>query len=88
MNKSLFEVTWRELRGQLKGWWRELSDDDLDRVAGNFDKFLGLLQVKYSYTRKRAEEEFYRRMAMLREMRAKRVEEEFKQRMATMEARR
>ena len=87
MNRSLFEVAWQQLRCQVKGWWRELPDADLDRVGGNFDLFLGLIQEKYGYTRKRAEEEFYRRMAALREMRTQRIEEEFKRRLAKIKAR-
>jgi uncharacterized protein YjbJ (UPF0337 family) len=84
MNKGEFEGKWMQLRGQVRDWWGKLAADDLDRVAGNFDQFIGLLQEKYGYTRRRAEEEFYRRMALLREMR---VEEESKQRLAQHEAR-
>jgi uncharacterized protein YjbJ (UPF0337 family) len=84
MNKGEFEGKWMQLRGQIRDWWGKLAAGDLDRVAGNFDQFIGLLQEKYGYTRRRAEEEFYRRMALLREMR---VEEESKQRLAQHEAR-
>ena len=84
MNKGEFEGKWMQLRGQVREWWGKLTDDDLDKVAGKFDNFIGVLQEKYGYTRERAEEEFYRRMALLREMR---VEEESKQRLAQHEAR-
>jgi uncharacterized protein YjbJ (UPF0337 family) len=86
MNKGEFEGKWMQLRGQVRDWWgtRRVAADDLDRVAGNFDQFIGLLQEKYGYTRRRAEEEFYRRMALLREMR---VEEESKQWLAQHAAR-
>ncbi|MBM2850229.1 MAG: hypothetical protein HW418_3171 [Anaerolineales bacterium] len=84
MNKGEFEGKWMQLRVQVRDWWGKLAAADLDRVAGNFDQFIGLLQEKYGYTRRRAEEEFYRRMALLREMR---VEEESKQRLAQHAAR-
>ena len=84
MNKGEFEGKWMQLLGQVRDWWGKLAAGDLDRVAGNFDQFIGLLQEKYGYTRRRAEEEFYRRMALLREMR---VEEEAKRRLAQHEAR-
>ncbi len=84
MNKGEFEGKWMQLRSQVRDWWGKLAAADLDRVAGNFDQFIGLLQEKYGYTRKRAEEEFYRRMALLREMR---VEEEAKRRLALHAAR-
>ena len=38
-------------------WWGKLTDNDLDRAAGKYDVFVGLLQEKYGYTRQRAVEE-------------------------------
>ena len=60
MNKDVFEGKWKQMRGQAKDWWGKLTDDDLDRVGGKFDLFVGLLQEKYGYTRERAEEEIDR----------------------------
>jgi uncharacterized protein YjbJ (UPF0337 family) len=51
------------MRGQAKMWWSGITDDDLDRTAGNYDVLAGLLQEKYGYTRQRAEEEIDKRMA-------------------------
>ena len=58
MNKNIFEGKWKQMRGQAKVWWGKLTDDDLDTVGGNFDKLMGLLQEKYGYTQRQAEEEF------------------------------
>lgn len=63
MNKDIFEGKWKQLRGQVKEWWGELTDDDLERVDGKADQFVGLLQEKYGYTREYAEAEIDRRMA-------------------------
>ena len=57
MNKDVFEGKWKQIRGQAKGWWGRLTDDDLNKVAGKFESFVGLLQEKYGYTRERAQEE-------------------------------
>lgn len=57
------EDKWKQMRGQIKGSFSKLSDDDLDRVAGKFDRFISLLQEKYGYTRDRAAEEFNRQVA-------------------------
>lgn len=84
MNKDVFEGTWKQMRGQVKKWWGLLTDNDLDRVAGKYDQFIGLLQEKYGYTRERAEEEFDRRVALLQD---KRVEAEFRRRLAKLAAR-
>lgn len=60
MNKDIFEGKWKQMRGQIKVTWGKLTDDDLDQIAGKYDKFIGLLQEKYGYTRERAEEEVNR----------------------------
>jgi uncharacterized protein YjbJ (UPF0337 family) len=63
MNKDIFEGKWNQMRGQVKGWWGKLTDDDLDRVGGKYDQFVGLVQEKYGYTRERVEDELDKRMA-------------------------
>ena len=61
LNKNVSEGKWKQIRGQAKVWWGKLSDDDLEQVGGQFDKLIGLLQVKYGYSRQQAEEEFRKR---------------------------
>jgi uncharacterized protein YjbJ (UPF0337 family) len=61
MNKNIFEGKWKQIRGEAKGWWGKLTDDDLDQVNGKFDKLIGLLQEKYGYTQQQAEEEYQKR---------------------------
>ncbi len=63
MNKDIFEGKWKQMRGQVKGWWGKLTDDDLDRAGGKYDGFVGVLQEKYGYTRERAEDELDKRLA-------------------------
>jgi uncharacterized protein YjbJ (UPF0337 family) len=62
MNKDIFEGKWKQMRGQIKEWWGELTDDELEQAAGNSEQIVGLLQQKYGYTREHAEEEFNRRL--------------------------
>jgi len=61
MNNDIFEGKWKQIRGQAKVWWNKLTDDDLGKVEGKFEKLVGLLQEKYGYTREQAEEEFNKR---------------------------
>jgi uncharacterized protein YjbJ (UPF0337 family) len=61
MNNNVFEGKWKQIRGQAKVWWGKLTDDDLEKVGGKFDQLIGLLQVKYGYTRQQAEEEYQKR---------------------------
>jgi uncharacterized protein YjbJ (UPF0337 family) len=49
------------MRGQAKVWWGKLTDDDLDKVEGKYEKIIGLLQEKYGYTKQQAEEEYQKR---------------------------
>jgi len=58
MNNDIFQGKWKQLRGQLRGWWGKLTDDDVEKVGGNYDKLIGLLQEKYGYTKQQAEEEY------------------------------
>ena len=62
MNKDVFEGKWKQMRGEAKLWWGKLTDDDLDKVGGQFDVFAGLLQEKYGYSREQAEEEIEKQM--------------------------
>jgi uncharacterized protein YjbJ (UPF0337 family) len=62
MNKDVLEGKWKQIRGEAKGWWGKLTDDDLDRANGKFDVLTGLLQQKYGYTRQRAADEIDKRV--------------------------
>jgi uncharacterized protein YjbJ (UPF0337 family) len=55
--KDILKGTWKQVRGQVKSKWGELTDDELDQVAGERDKLLGLLQEKYGYAKVKAERE-------------------------------
>jgi len=61
MNEDIFAGQWRQMRGELKSWWGKLTDDDFDRIGGQKDKLIGLVQEKYGYARDHAEQEVERR---------------------------
>jgi len=63
MNKDIFEGKWKQLKGQAKEWWGKLTDDDLERVGGKYDQFVGMLQEKYGYSREHAEAEITQHLA-------------------------
>jgi len=61
MNEDVFAGQWKQMRGELKTWWGRLAEDDFDRIGGQKDKLIGLVQERYGYTRGDAEEEVERR---------------------------
>jgi uncharacterized protein YjbJ (UPF0337 family) len=57
MNEDILEGKWKQLRGQVKETWGELTDDEVDEINGKRDKLVGKLQEKYGYAREEAEDE-------------------------------
>jgi uncharacterized protein YjbJ (UPF0337 family) len=55
MNRNILQGKWKQLRGEIRQRWGELTDDDLDQVAGQSDKLAGVLQERYGYTQMEAE---------------------------------
>lgn len=61
MNQDIFAGQWKQMRGALKSWWGKLADDDFDRIEGQKDQLIGLVQGKYGHTRDQAQQEVERR---------------------------
>jgi len=53
----MFKAQWKQLQGKAKEKWGKLTDDDLDKVEGQFDQLVGVIQEKYELTRSKAESE-------------------------------
>ncbi len=62
MNKDIFEGNWKQIKGEARAWWGKLTDNDLERAAGKYEVFVGVLQEKYGYTREAAVEELDKRV--------------------------
>jgi uncharacterized protein YjbJ (UPF0337 family) len=57
MNRDILEGKWKQVKGSVKEKWGQLTDDELDKAAGRFDKLAGLLQERYGYAKDQAEQE-------------------------------
>ena len=57
MNWDIIEGKWKQLKGSAKQKWGELTDDELDQIAGSKDKLAGKLQEKYGWTKEEADNE-------------------------------
>jgi uncharacterized protein YjbJ (UPF0337 family) len=63
MNEDILKGKWMQLRGDIRQTWGELTDDDLDRIAGAREKLAGVLQERYGWSRDEADRrinDFYR----------------------------
>ena len=57
MNQNILEGKWKQLRGSIREKWGQLTDDEVDQIAGKRDKLSGFLQEKYGYTQVEAEQQ-------------------------------
>jgi len=58
---DILQGNWKQMKGQVKEWWGDLTDDDLSMIDGKRDKLVGALQERYGYAKERAENEVNRR---------------------------
>jgi uncharacterized protein YjbJ (UPF0337 family) len=57
MNGDILKGKWKELRGQVRAWWGQLNDNDVNQIQGRYEQLIGRLQERYGYTRLEAEGE-------------------------------
>ena len=62
MNKDIVSGKWKQVKGKVREWWGDLTDDDVTRINGKYETFVGVLQERYGYSRDQAEEEINRFM--------------------------
>ena len=66
MNTDQIVGNWKQLNGKLKQKWGNLTDDDLETIAGRRDELLGKIQQRYGIAREEAEEQVKEFDALLR----------------------
>jgi uncharacterized protein YjbJ (UPF0337 family) len=57
MNADILKGKWLQLKGSVKERWGQLTNDEVDRVSGNAEHLVGLLQERYGYEKERAQRE-------------------------------
>lgn len=57
MNESILKGKWKQIKGNVKKQWGELTDDDLDVVEGNAEILSGKIQERYGKTKEMADDE-------------------------------
>ena len=54
MNKDILAGKWKQVKGKVRDWWGDVTDDDVAQINGKFETFVGVLQERYGYTRAQA----------------------------------
>ncbi|HET8885680.1 MAG TPA: CsbD family protein [Salinimicrobium sp.] len=60
MNDDLIEGKWKQVKGQFKQKYGDLTDDDMTYSEGKFDEMLGRLQEKTGRTKEDLKDEIDR----------------------------
>ena len=62
INQTAFEGYWKRSRDKITVWWDKFSDNDVDQIAGRYERLISVLQTKYGFTRQLAELDIARYM--------------------------
>ncbi|MES3034336.1 MAG: CsbD family protein [Gemmatimonadota bacterium] len=57
MNWDTIAGNWKNAKGKVREQWGELTDDDLDVIAGKRDQLVGKIQARYGKGRDEVERE-------------------------------
>jgi uncharacterized protein YjbJ (UPF0337 family) len=49
MDSNDLQAKWNRLKGEIRSQWGKLTDDDIERIAGNKDRLIGMVQERYGY---------------------------------------
>ncbi len=60
MNWDIVEGNWKQFKGKVKAHWGNLTDDQLDVIAGKRTELAGKVQESYGITKDEAEEQIKR----------------------------
>jgi len=55
MNWDRIEGNWKQMKGTVRQQWAKFTDDDLEYIAGQHERFVGKIQERYGYAKDEAE---------------------------------
>lgn len=55
MNEDILKGKWQQIKGNVKAQWGKLTNDDLDRIAGEKEILVGRVQELYGESRDQVE---------------------------------
>ncbi|UCZ54169.1 CsbD family protein [Bacillus shivajii] len=57
MNKHTFEGKWNKWKGEARKKWGKLTDEDIEEIKGDKDRFIGKIQERYGKSKEEVEAE-------------------------------
>lgn len=57
MDWNRIEGNWKQFKGKAKEKWGQLTDDELDQIAGQREQLVGRIQERYGYAKEHAQKE-------------------------------
>jgi uncharacterized protein YjbJ (UPF0337 family) len=57
MNSDQLEGKWKQVKGQVREKWGQLTDDDIHVIAGRRDQLVGRVQERYGIAKEKASQE-------------------------------
>jgi len=55
--RQKWEGRWEQLTGKVKSLWGDVTDDELMKVKGDYERLVGVLKERTGKTREQIEEE-------------------------------
>jgi uncharacterized protein YjbJ (UPF0337 family) len=63
MNKDVVQGKWKEIKGDLRKAWGDVSDDDWEKTKGDATAIAGVVQQRYGLAKEEASEKVSKLMA-------------------------
>jgi uncharacterized protein YjbJ (UPF0337 family) len=62
MSPETFAQQWAQIRQLLRGWWDQLTEQDIEQIAGQQDQLVRVIQERYQLLHERARDEVDQRL--------------------------
>lgn len=56
-NAEILKGKWNQLKGKIRQQWGNLTDDEIEKIAGKRDQLVGILQERYGRAKADVERE-------------------------------
>jgi uncharacterized protein YjbJ (UPF0337 family) len=66
-NKDIVEGNWRQFVGEAREVWGQITNDEWERIGGQWDQLVGPLQRHYGWAREQAKREIAQLAERLKE---------------------